>query len=332
MKSVKIFSRSPFSILWWSGTLSSFGDWATLFASVALASYLGATDGNSELTAVVPVVARIIPAFMSSFAGLLADRFNKKNVMIISDLVRMVVNTDEGTAKFANVPNYEIGGKTGTADKVFDGVYSEGKINTFASIFPTSKPKFVFVVMLDDPKKSKDYYYKYRHRDGGWKGTYKNSAGWTSVEVAGKVIDKRMDYTMIGDGVNLAARLESACKQYNAKILISEYTFKKLRGTYKIRHIDDVIVKGKTEPVGVFEVLDYHDKRSFPGLMDVIGHFQEGREHYRGGNFEKAIKSFETCLKINKNDLLSQMYLDRCNKLKNNKNTHWKGIWVMDSK
>jgi len=91
MKSVKIFSRSPFSILWWSGTLSSFGDWATLFASVALASYLGATDGNSELTAVVPVIARIIPAFMSSFAGLLADRFNKKNVMIISDLVRMVV-------------------------------------------------------------------------------------------------------------------------------------------------------------------------------------------------------------------------------------------------
>ena len=91
MKSVKIFSRSPFSILWWSGTLSSFGDWATLFASVALASYLGATDGNSELTAVVPVVARIIPAFMSSFAGLLADRFNKKNVMIICDLVRMIV-------------------------------------------------------------------------------------------------------------------------------------------------------------------------------------------------------------------------------------------------
>ena len=45
MKSVKIFSRSPFSILWWSGTLSSFGDWATLFASVALASHLGATQG-----------------------------------------------------------------------------------------------------------------------------------------------------------------------------------------------------------------------------------------------------------------------------------------------
>ena len=91
MKSIKIFSKSQFSVLWWSGTLSSFGDWATLFASVALASYLGSEGGNSELTAVIPIVARIIPALMSSFAGILADRFNKKNVMIICDLSRMVI-------------------------------------------------------------------------------------------------------------------------------------------------------------------------------------------------------------------------------------------------
>ena len=104
--------------------------------------------------------------------------------------LRKIVSTEEGTAKLANVPSYEIGGKTGTADKVLDGVYSEGKVNTFASIFPTSNPQFVFVVMLDGPQKSKDYYYKYRHRKGGWKGTLYNTAGWTSVEVAGKVIDK----------------------------------------------------------------------------------------------------------------------------------------------
>ena len=91
MNSVKIFSRSQFSILWWSGTLSSFGDWATLFASVALASYLGAEGGKSELTSVVPIIARIIPAFMSSFAGILADRFNKRNVMIICDISRMLI-------------------------------------------------------------------------------------------------------------------------------------------------------------------------------------------------------------------------------------------------
>ena len=117
-------------------------------------------------------------------------RLLKKGVseQIVSTL-RKIVNTEEGTAKFANVPNYEIGGKTGTADQPKEGAYSEAKINTFASIFPTSNPQFVFVVMLDTPKKAKDYYYKYRHKKGGWKGTLYNTAGWTSVEVAGKIID-----------------------------------------------------------------------------------------------------------------------------------------------
>ena len=91
MNKVKIFSKSQFSILWWSGSLSSFGDWATLFASVALASQLGSETGNSGITAVVPVVARIIPAVLSSFAGLMADRMNKKNIMIFTDLSRMLI-------------------------------------------------------------------------------------------------------------------------------------------------------------------------------------------------------------------------------------------------
>jgi len=123
---------------------------------------------------------------------------NKKGIRILNKGVseqvvkalRKIVNTEEGTAKFANVPNYEIGGKTGTADQPKDGLYSEAKINTFASIFPTSNPQYVFIVMLDTPQKAKDYYYKYRHQKGGWKGTLYNTAGWTSVEVAGKVIDK----------------------------------------------------------------------------------------------------------------------------------------------
>ena len=102
-------------------------------------------------------------------------RLLKKDVseQVVSAL-RKIVNTEEGTAKFANVPNYEIGGKTGTADQPKEGAYSEAKINTFASIFPTSNPQFVFVVMLDTPQKAKDYYYKYRHQKGGWKGTLYN--------------------------------------------------------------------------------------------------------------------------------------------------------------
>ena len=123
---------------------------------------------------------------------------NKKKTKLINEgvsqqvvkILRKIVSTEEGTAKFADVLNYEIGGKTGTADQPKEGSYSEAKINTFASIFPTSNPQYVFIVMLDTPQKAKDYYYKYRHQKGGWKGTLYNTAGWTSVEVAGKIIDK----------------------------------------------------------------------------------------------------------------------------------------------
>ncbi|MBL6958816.1 MAG: GAF domain-containing protein [Rhodospirillales bacterium] len=156
----------------------------------------------------------------------------------------------------------------------------------------------------------------------------------TDKIVAGNIgSQKRMDYTMIGDGVNLAARLESACKQYSAHILISEYTVALLKGTYRTRYIDDVVVKGKTEPVGVYEVLDYHTEESFPNLMDNVNYFNEGRKHYREGNWDKAIKSFQEALKANPSDKLTNTYIeDRCKFLKKKNPKDWKGVWVMTSK
>jgi len=151
--------------------------------------------------------------------------------------------------------------------------------------------------------------------------------------VAGNIgASKRMDYTMIGDGVNLAARLESACKQYSARILISDFTYQKLKGTYQVRYIDDVVVKGKTEPVGVREVLDYHNKDTFPNLMDTVNHFNEAREHYRSGNWDKATRSFKECLKANPEDKLSKTYIERCAILKKENPKDWDGVWVMTSK
>ena len=109
----------------------------------------------------------------------------------INPILRKIVSTKEGTANFANIHGYEVGGKTGTAQKSFNGVYSESKINTFVAVFPTSKPKYILLVLLDEPKPSRDYIYHYK--DGsGWKykGTPYNTAGWTSVEIAGKIIEK----------------------------------------------------------------------------------------------------------------------------------------------
>ncbi len=143
---------------------------------------------------------------------------------------------------------------------------------------------------------------------------------------------KRMNYTLIGDGVNLAARLESACKQYGARILISENTFRKLKGTYRIRDIDDVVVIGKSEPVGVYEVLDYHTDDTFPNLMDVVNHFREGRKHYRAGDWDKAARAFEECLKANANDKLSKLYIERCATLKAEPPAEWDGVWRMTKK
>ena len=63
-------------------------------------------------------------------------------------------------------------------------------INTFVAIFPTSKPKYVLVVLLDEPKPNKEYIYHYRDGRPSYKGNWRNTAGWTSVEIAGKIIEK----------------------------------------------------------------------------------------------------------------------------------------------
>ncbi len=126
------------------------------------------------------------------------DEFQKKEKILnqevskkILPILRKIVSTKEGTASLANVEGYEIGGKTGTAQKSIGGVYSNKKINSFVSIFPSSKPKFVLAVMLDEPKNNKNYIYQYR--DGSnikYKGTPFNTAGWTTVEVTGQIVEK----------------------------------------------------------------------------------------------------------------------------------------------
>ena len=109
----------------------------------------------------------------------------------ILPILRKIVSTKEGTAKLANVQGYEVGGKTGTANKNLDGAYTNKKINTFVSVFPITKPKFALAIMFDEPKINKNYIYEYR--DGSnfkLKGSPRNTAGWNTVEVTGHIIEK----------------------------------------------------------------------------------------------------------------------------------------------
>ena len=123
----------------------------------------------------------------------------EKREKIISDetskainlMLRKVVSLNEGTANFADVKGYDVGGKTGTALKY----NSKAKLNTFVSLFPSSRPKYVLLVMLDEPKPAPNFLYEFppsKKFPNGYKhkGEMRNTSGWNAVVVAGKIIEK----------------------------------------------------------------------------------------------------------------------------------------------
>ena len=125
------------------------------------------------------------------------NKYNKNKILNegislkVNSALRKVVSSKDGTAGFADIPGYEVGGKTGTAQKTLQGKYSKEKVNTFVSIFPSNNPKYVLLVLLDEPKVNKEYVYNYRDGSGfKYKGNWRNTAGWTSVEIAGRMIEK----------------------------------------------------------------------------------------------------------------------------------------------
>ena len=109
----------------------------------------------------------------------------------INLILRKVVSLEEGTANFADVKGYEVAGKTGTALKY----NSKAKLNTFVSLFPSSRPKYVLLVMLDEPKPAPNFVYEFppsKKFPSGYKykGENRNTSGWNTVVVAGKIIEK----------------------------------------------------------------------------------------------------------------------------------------------
>ena len=110
---------------------------------------------------------------------------SKKTSDQINRILRKVVTDKEGTGSFADIFGYNVGGKTGTAKSYTNG---NKNINTFISVFPTDQPKYVLLVILDDPKAAPHITYNYRGQL--IKNISRNEAGWNSVYVAGKIIQK----------------------------------------------------------------------------------------------------------------------------------------------
>ena len=126
-----------------------------------------------------------------------SESFKKKRIIsektsnTINSMLKKVVTLDEGTANFADIKGYDIGGKTGTAMK-YD---SNQKLNTFVALFPSKKPKYVLLVILDEPKGAPNFVYEFPPSEkfpNGYKhkGETRNTSGWNAVVVAGKIIEK----------------------------------------------------------------------------------------------------------------------------------------------
>ena len=152
----------------------------------------------------------------------------------------------------------------------------------------------------------------------------------TDLVVSGNIgSPKRMDYTLIGDGVNLASRLESACKHYGSSFLIAESTYRKLQGDYKIREVDEVIVVGRTQPVKIYEVLDHRETQMTDMAMEI---FALARSHYLSADWDAAIAAFRNVLALDPADKVAAHYIERCQRLAAANPSQWNGVWVLDSK
>ena len=170
----------PLSFKWEKCKLEtvSYGHGITTTPLQAAAAYASITNGGYIIKPTLQL-------------GKNSDFENKKSIISINTsnkinkILRKVVTDKEGTASFANVFGYDVGGKTGTAKNYSD---KNKNINTFISIFPSNEPKYVLLIILDDPKAAPQIIYNYRGQIV--KNISRNEAGWNSVYVAGKIIEK----------------------------------------------------------------------------------------------------------------------------------------------
>jgi adenylate cyclase len=143
--------------------------------------------------------------------------------------------------------------------------------------------------------------------------------------------DQRFDYTVMGDAVNLGSRLEGANKSYRTHILISETTYERVKDDFVCMELDSVRVKGKKQPVGIFELVS---RKELPARdMQAIARFHEGLRLYKEQKWDQAIETFEGINAMDQTLYAARLYIRRCKELKANPpGPGWDGVFTMTTK
>jgi hypothetical protein len=159
-----------------------------------------------------------------------------------------------------------------------------------------------------------------------------------------------MELTSIGDGVNLASRLEGTSKQYGTDLVISEDTYRPYKDRLWVRELDLITVKGKSTPVRIYELVGIRKgpirQRLTKKQQDIIGHYHQGREYYLRPSIEKKLnadtikecfelaeKEFKTVLKIDPENKAAKLHIGRCQLFQQDlPDSKWDGVWKLTEK
>lgn len=167
--------------------------------------------------------------------------------------------------------------------------------------------------------------------------------GWPEINIriginTGPVVvgnmggENRFDYTVLGDGVNLAARLEAANKTFFTNIMIGEYTYELAKDSIVGRELDIIRVKGKSMPVKVYELIAKKGEID-QKTLELLKNFGDGLDAYRKQDWATAIKYFGNAIQIKPEDGPSRLYLTRCaDYLKSPPPPQWDGVYEMKTK
>ena len=142
--------------------------------------------------------------------------------------------------------------------------------------------------------------------------------------------DERINYTVLGDNVNLASRLEGINKYYGTEIIISANTHDLVKDDFEFRMLDKITVKGKTQPLFIYELLAEKGKLN-QNLLKIYSAYERGLKFYFDGDWDNCIK-YMSAVRHHVNDKAAQVILERAENFKVNPPEEWSGVYAFDRK